>query len=57
MAKDLRRRKAVKDFISNDEDAGTFLRGCEERNEKALAIVARLNDADRKVWQELDELR
>lgn len=57
MAKKVRREKKVNEFIKNDSDNGTYLRGTEERNKKALEIITRLHDSDRTTWTQLDELR
>lgn len=57
MSKQLRREKKISEFIKNDADNGAYLRGTEERNKKALEIIGRLHDADRRTWTELDELR
>ena len=57
MSKKLRKERKISEFIKDDSDNGTYLRGTEERNKKALEIISRLHDADRKIWTELDELR
>ena len=54
----LRRARGVRDWImKDDEPIGTYMKGVEKRNSKALEIIARLHNSDRGAWTELDELR
>ena len=53
----MRRKKQVKEWLLREDDAGQYIRGGEEDNAKALALIAKLHDTDRKVWLELDNLR
>jgi hypothetical protein len=57
MAKKLRKTKQVKEFIKKEDDNGEYIKGCEERNLKALEIIKKLHDQDRTTWTQLDELR
>lgn len=57
MAKQIRKEKKVVEFIKDDSDTGSYLKGTEERNKKALGIIGRLHDSDRTTWTQLDELR
>ena len=51
-----RKKRGVREWIQREDDAGEYIRGGKEANDKALALVAKLHDSDRKVWLELDAL-
>jgi len=57
MAKGIRKSRKINEFIKDDSDNGTYLKGTEERNKKALEIIGKLHDSDRSAWTQLDELR
>lgn len=56
MAVELRKKRGVREWIQREDDNGEYIRGGKEANEKALSLIAKLHDADRKVWLELDAL-
>jgi len=50
-------KRGVKNWVQTEEnDAGQYIRGVEDRNDKAIKIIHRLHDADRSAWLELDAL-
>ena len=57
LATELRRTKGTKAWLQRDDDAGQYIRGDQELNKRAMDLIARLHDTDRKVWLELDSLR
>lgn len=56
MVVELRKKRGVREWIQREDDEGQYIRGGKELNDKALALIAKLHDADRKVWLELDAL-
>lgn len=54
----LRKQKGgIKNWIQDHQDDGRYILGTKERNDKALDIIHRLNEADRGAWLELDALQ
>lgn len=57
LAQKVRKERKVKEWMQETEGDGEFLKGTEEKNEKALSLIKRINDEDRnQVWMELDAI-